>query len=83
MSALILFRSLSRAQQGVRSLSLGGVPAQVMRAPRAVSERGCAFAAGMGEKWLDEALAVLSRAGVGHEGAFLSRPDGTWEEAAR
>ena len=33
MSAIILFRSLTHAQRGIRILSAGGIPATLVRAP--------------------------------------------------
>ena len=81
MSAIIMFRSLTRAQRGVQALAAGGIPATVIRPPLALSERGCAFAVGVAKKRLAAALETLDREGISHEKAFLPAPDGTYREA--
>ena len=81
MSALIMFRSLTRAERAVHILAARGIPSAVIRAPRGLSERGCAFAASLGERYLREALGVLEREGVAHEKAYLPRADGSYREA--
>lgn len=80
MSAIILFRSLTYAQRGVRILSAGGVPATLIKAPEGLSEKGCVYAAGVSERNLRQALNILSRQQFSHGGVFVREGKGQYRE---
>ena len=44
LESYITFRSLTQAQQGMRALQAYEINAQLTRAPKALSERGCTHA---------------------------------------
>ena len=74
MSAIILFRSLTYAQRGVRVLSGGGIPATLIKAPAETASRGCAYAAVISRRRLREAVEMLDKASLPH--GLLYEPDG-------
>lgn len=80
MSAIILFRSLTYAQRGVRTLGAGGIPATVVKAPAGLSENGCVYAAGVSERNYRQALHILSEQAVSHGGVFLHDGKGKYTE---
>lgn len=82
MSAIILFRSLTYAQRGVRVLAAGGVPATVVKAPEGLSKKGCVYAAGVSEKNLRRAVHILSQQEVSHGDVFVRGENGKFTEAA-
>ena len=82
MSAIILFRSLTYAQRGVHILQSGGVPATVVKAPPETTDRGCTYGAGVANRSLHRALALLDSRNAHHGRAFVSGPDGIYREAA-
>lgn len=82
MSAIILFRSLTHAQRGIRILSAGGIPATLVRAPAGLSDRGCAYGALVAPRRLTQALQTLADREVPHGKVFLPDEDGGYREAA-
>ena len=73
MTAIILFRSLTYAQRGVRLLSGSGIPATLIKAPAETTTRGCAYAAVIARRRLREAVALLDGADLPH--GLLFEPD--------
>lgn len=59
MSALIIFKTLTQAQRGARFLSDNGIPVHVIKAPKALEEKGCAYGVRMTDHRLDTALRLL------------------------
>ena len=82
MSAIILFRSLTYAQRGVRVLGAGGVPATIIKAPPGLSDRGCTYGAGVASRRLEAALRVLEERQVSHGKVFVPDEDGKYRELA-
>ena len=80
MSAIILFRSLTHAQRGIRALGAGGVPATLIRAPVGLSDRGCAYGALVAPRRLERALRVLREGEMPRGKAFLPDGDGAYRE---
>ena len=74
MTAIILFRSLTYAQRGVRLLSGSGIPATLIKAPAETPTRGCAYAAVISRRRLWEAVKILDNADLPH--GLLFEPDG-------
>jgi len=81
MSAIILFRSQTHAQRGIRALSLGGVPSNLIRAPAGLSDRGCAYGALVSPRRLSRALQILREKEIAHGKVFLPDEDGGYREA--
>ena len=71
MSAYIVFPNLHQAQRGRNALSGKGIPAQVVKAPRSLEEKGCAYALRLSERWLKEAVLRLSDDRIQHGRIFL------------
>ncbi len=74
MSAIILFRSLTYAQRGIRLLSGGGIPSTLIKAPAETASRGCAYAAVVSRRRLREAVELLDSVSLPH--GLLFEPDG-------
>ncbi len=80
MSAIILFRSLTHAQRGIRVLGSGGVPGTLARAPAGLSDRGCAYGALVSPRRLAQAIGTLKEQEIPHGKVFLPDGDGGWRE---
>lgn len=59
---LIIAQSITYAQRMQSALARAGIRCQIFRAPRELSESGCAYAVQIPEAGLDAALNVLYRA---------------------
>jgi len=75
MSVIILFRSLTYAQRGVRVLGGGGIPATLIKAPAETTTRGCAYAAVLSRRKLREAVELLDSVSLPH--GLIFEPDGS------
>lgn len=62
---LILARSVTYAQRMQKALSRAGVRSQIYRAPRDLTDLGCAYVVRVGPGDLHMALPVLNREGLG------------------
>ena len=62
---LILARSVTYAQRMQKALSRAGIRSQIFRAPRDLSELGCAYVVRIGPQDLRAALPVLNRERLG------------------
>ena len=71
MSAYIVFPSLHQAQRGRNALNGKGIPVQVVKAPRALEEKGCAYALRLSEQWLKDAATRLAADRIEHGRIFL------------
>ena len=76
MSVYILFPTLLQAQRGNRLLSESGIPAQVVKAPRQMGDKGCAYGVRMSERWLDRSLRVLDAGTIRYGRIFVPEGDG-------
>ena len=80
MSAIILFRTLTKAQRAVYMLRAAGIPSTVVKAPPETTDRGCTYAAGIARRSLYNALAMLDEKHVEHGRAFTRDEDGIYRE---
>ena len=62
---LILARSVTYAQRMQRALNRAGIRSQLFRAPRDLTDLGCAYVVRIGPQALHLALPALNREGVG------------------
>ncbi len=68
---LILARSVTYAQRMQRALERAGIRSRIFRAPRDLTDAGCAYALRLGVRDLREALTVLHEAGLDPLQVFL------------
>ena len=68
---LILARSVTYAQRMQRALDRVGINSRIFRAPRELTDLGCAYALKLAVKDLREALMVLHREGLDPIQIFL------------
>ena len=80
MSAIILFRSLTYAQRGMRVLGAGGVPATIVKAPPGLSDKGCTYGASVNSGKLDLAVRILEERQIPHGRIFLPGEDGKYRQ---
>ena len=78
---LLIARSVTYAQRMQRALSLCGVRCRIFRAPRDLTDRGCAYAVRIGGDSLPAALRALRREGLDPVQIFCAQPDGYREVA--
>lgn len=77
MQFMLMCRSLTYAQRTARVLERAGVTGSVARAPKSVSNRGCAYCVLVPERHGDRALSILTGAGLSPERVLVKKPDGT------
>lgn len=79
--SLIMCRSLTYAQAALRILERGGFTVQLVRAPRQISEKGCAYGLRVPRRHLVSCVELLqrSRRPIGKLYHYL--PNGQLEEA--
>ena len=70
---LIIARSVTYAQRMQRALGLAGIPSQIYRAPRDLTDTGCAYAVQLSAPDLASALQVLHRERLDPVQIFLSQ----------
>ena len=80
MSVLIMFRSLTYAQRGARTLERSGINAALTKAPLETTDRGCTYCVRVAEHKMDAALAALDRQGVAHGRVMRAMDDGSYRE---
>lgn len=68
---LILARSVTYAQRMQRTLERNGIHCQIARAPRDLTEWGCAYVLRLASKDLSQALIAIHRDGLGPVQVFL------------
>ena len=56
---LIMFRSLTYAQRGMRILERGGVTAALLKVPQSVSQTGCSYGLRISTRFLEYSLRLL------------------------
>ena len=79
---LLIARSVTYAQRMQRALSRCGIRCRVFRAPRDLTDRGCAYAVQLaGRDSLAPALRALRREGLDPVQIFCAKPDGYREVA--
>ena len=62
---LIIARSVTYAQRMQRALARSGIRSRIFRAPRDLTDLGCAYVVRIGPQDLHLALPALNREGVG------------------
>lgn len=77
---LIICRSLTYAQRTATALERAGITAYIMRAPRGVAEKGCAYAVKISERRLPGALIALKRVGLIPDQIYIMSADGSYKE---
>ena len=77
---LIVCRSLTYAQRGVRLLERAGISAYLVRAPRLIAQAGCAYCVKVSQRWLERAVELLQGAGVAIRGVYHQMGNGDYEE---
>ena len=79
---LIVCRSLTYAQRGVRLLERGGISAYLVRAPRLFAQAGCAYCIKVSQRWLERAVELMREAKLVPRGIYPQLEDGSYEEVS-
>ena len=77
---LIVCRSLTYAQRGVRLLERAGISAYLVRAPRLIAQAGCAYCIKVSQRWLERAVELMREAKLVPRGIYQQLEDGSYEE---
>ena len=77
---LIVCRSLTYAQRTAAALERAGITAHILRSPKSISGEGCSHSVKVSERYLADALVVLSRVGLTPKRIFISASDGSYKE---
>ena len=77
---LLLFRSLTRTQRASAILTKGDIPNIIVRAPREISNEGCANGIRLEQGYLNRSLGLLHSSGVGPRKIFVTAGDNHYEE---
>ena len=74
------FRSITAAQNAARALEQAGLPAQVLRTPRALQEQGCGYCvrAPAGQETIRQ---LLTDERIAFRRLYRRGADGAWQEA--
>ena len=80
---LILARSVTYAQRMQKALGQAGIRCQISRAPRDITDLGCAYTVRVDPMDLTQALVILHRAALDPVRIFLHRRDGYQEVIPR
>lgn len=75
----IFARSVTYAQRMERALSRAGITAHIYRAPRELSDWGCAYVVEVGRENLPAALTIIYRAGLGPVRVYSKQQNGYFE----
>ena len=76
---LMLARSVTYAQRMQRALARAGIRCRIFRAPRDLTDRGCAYAVQIADYALTAALTALHRESLDPVQIFLTQR-GTYQE---
>ena len=79
---LIVCRSLTYAQRGVRLLERAGISAYLVRAPRLIAQAGCAYCIKVSQRWLERAGELMRGAKLVPRGIYQQLEDGSYEEVS-
>lgn len=77
---LIVCRSLTYAQRTQAALERVGIPAHILRSPKAIDSEGCSHSVKVSERNLANALVALARAGLSPRRVFIMAGDGSYKE---
>lgn len=76
------FRSVTYAQRAQQLLTGAHISSAMMRAPKAMSSKGCGYALRIRASAAAHAADVLQNGGVPYSAVYRMRPDGTAETVA-
>ena len=79
---LLLSRSITHAQRMSRVLERAGITARFFRPPMGLTDRGCSYAARIGEGSLPAAMERLRSEGLVPMRVFYAESDGSFSETA-
>ena len=79
---LIVCRSLTYAQRGLRLLERAGISAYLVRAPRLIAQAGCAYCIKVSQRWLERAVELMREAKLVPRGVYQQLEDGSYEEVS-
>ncbi len=79
---LIVCRSLTYAQRGVRLLERAGISTYLVRAPRLIAQAGCAYCIKVSQRWLERAVELIREAKLVSRGVYQQLEDGSYEEVS-
>ena len=77
---LIMFRSLTYAQRGMRTLERGGVTAVLLKVPQSVSQTGCSYGLRISARHLEYSLRLLRENHHVYGKVFRVERDGSMTE---
>ncbi len=77
---LIMCRSLTYAQNIVRTLDRAGIPAWLIRSPASISPSGCSHSVKISQQNLGNALTVLNRFQLPYLGIYVGSPAQGYQE---
>jgi len=80
MRCLLMCRSLTYAQKAQRKLENAGIGAGILRAPKELSERGCAYCVSVSVRNGERAAGILRDAGLLYGKVYLQHDGGKTEE---
>ena len=76
----VTFRSITAAQNAARALEQAGLPAQVLRTPRALQERGCGYCVRAPAE-PETIRQLLTAERIAFRRLYRRGADGAWQEA--
>ena len=79
---LIMCRSLTYAQKTARIIERAGISALIMRAPKAISQEGCAYCVKISQRRMPHALEALRRGNVNYNRIYIVHQNGECAEVA-
>ena len=79
MSCLILFRSITYAQNGNRILAKNGINSYLIRKPTAVAGNSCGYALKIDFADLETAKSIMSNSGVNYSGCWCCKGKNWYE----
>jgi len=77
---LIVCRSLTYAQRTASVLERAGITAHILRSPKVISGEGCSHSVKVAERYLADALVILSRSNLTPKRIFIMSSDGSYKE---
>lgn len=77
---LIVCRSLTYAQRTASALERAGITAHILRSPKVIDREGCSHSVKVAERYLADALVVLSRVNLTPKRVFILSSDGSYKE---
>ena len=76
MSCYIVFPSLTSAQCFDAALRRKGVPSSLVKTPRELEEKGCSYGIRIVDRWMEEAMDIMGKSGIGKYRVYLRDGEG-------